>query len=398
MSDQNNKLTLTVSALKAPANLAGVFELEPFQNNFVKNLVKTSGMPEEGALMKFEREKILFMKAISANKELEKCDRFTIYSAFIELAVSGLSLLDGETYIIPYGGKAQFQVGYKGRVNQMNTLPGIVHVNMPQVVYDCDEFDYELGEFPKVIKHKPHKRTKENLLTHVYIVVEREPTPSNPRAKDVYIMDRIEVLAIRDRYSQSYRNYVADCKKLNKEIGSTFKKSLERKDGSGSFDIWVEPPMWITSEEEAWKKTIVKRAYKWVPKTARLKALDAKIAANVDPETGEVESETIDYGILNEDGTTDHVNGSPRPDAPADQQKPAQETPAAQAPAKTRRGKKDADRPKETPTAAADIDAIAAGQEDEGAGDTQDVDHSEVNEEGKDKPGTPDLGNPLEGF
>lgn len=381
-----------MSALKEPANLSGVFELEPFQNNFVTNLVKTSGITEEGALMKFEREKILFMKAISANKELEKCDRFTIYSAFIELAVSGCSLLDGESYIIPYGGKAQFQVGYKGRVNQMNTLPGIVHVNMPQVVYDCDDFDYELGEFPKINKHKPGKRTKDNQLTHVYIVVEREPTPTNPRAKDVYIMDRIEVLAIRDRYSQSYKNYVADCQKLGKDIGSTFKKTITPRGGGNSFDVWVEPPMWITSEEEAWKKTIVKRAYKWAPKTARLKALDAKIAGNVDPETGEVTEEVIDYGIVGDDGTTQQVKGQAAQDKPENGQKPAQETPAAKAPAKTRAKKGEAEKPKETPSAAADINDIAAA--DPAADTTQDVGHTEVNED----EAPPDLGNPLSSF
>lgn len=383
MSEQSNKLTLTLSALRAPANLAEVFELAPFQNNFINNLVKTSGITPEGAQMKFEREKILFMKAIGANKELEKCERFTVYSAFIELAVSGLSLLDGESYIIPYKGKAQFQPGYKGRVNQMNTLPGIVHVSMPQVVYDVDDFDYELGEYPKIIKHKPKPRTKESLLSFVYLVVEREPIPSNPRAKDVFLMDRIEVLAIRDRYSQSYKNYVADCTKLNKKIGDSFKKHVE---ANGGFDVWVEPPMWVTSEEEAWKKTIVKRAYKWVPKTARMKALDAKIAANVDPETGEVDAQAIDYGIVNDDGTTQEIKSQT--------QEPAQAGNGSSAPpaeAKTRTKKDKATATKQEPSAAGDIDAIAgAGSEEI---NTQDVDHSEVNGENK-----PSLGNPLESF
>jgi len=390
MSDQQNKpLALTVSALNSAANLAAVFDLVPFQNNFVNNLVKTSGVTEEGAIMKFEREKILFMKAIAANKELEQCERFSIYSAFIELAVSGQSLLDGESYIIPYGKKAQFQVGYKGRINQMNTLPGIVHVAMPQVVYDCDVFDYEFGEEPRILKHKPKKdRPKDAILTHVYLIIEREPTPSSPKAKDVYLMDREEVLAIRDRYSQPYRHYIADCKKLNKEIGSTFKKTITKRDG-GSFEMWVEPPMWVSNETEAWKKTIVKRAYKWVPKTARMKALDARIAQNVDPETGEVPEELIDYGIVNGDGTTEHVKGSSSPASnPADnppikEQEPAQEAPKEKAPTKTSTKKKEPEKAKETPSAAADIDDIAGA-------DTHDVGHTEVTDE--------DLGNPLESF
>ena len=396
MSEQNNKLALTLSALNTPANLAGVFELEPFQNNFVNNLVKTSGISQELALMKFEREKILFMKAISGNKDLEKCERFSVYSAFIELAVSGQSLLDGEAYIIPYGKKAQFQVGYKGRINQMNTLPGIVHVAMPQVVYDVDDFDYVLGEEPRILKHKPVKvRPKEAVLTHVYLIIERDPTHSSPKAKDVYLMDREEVLGIRDRYSQSYRMYIADCKKLNKEIGSTFKKHIG--EASAGFDVWVEPPMWIANETEAWKKTVVKRAYKWVPKTPRMKALDAKIAANVDPETGEVDGQQIDYGLVNDDGTTQEVKAEPT-NTPATEQKPAQGASSPPAETKTRAKKEKATAPKQEPSAAADIEAIAgAGNENgnEEEANTQEADHVEVNGENNKKP---DLGNPLESF
>lgn len=355
-----NALALTGAMLNAPARLADVFELEPLQKNWVGNRVKTTGEPEEKAAMIFEREKLLFLKAVSTNKQLEKCDRFSIYSAFIELAVSGVSLNDGEAYIIPYGQKATFQIGYKGRVNQIQSLPGIQYVQMPQVVYDVDDFDYTLGERPRILKHKPGKRTDDSIITHVYMVIERDPSRTGSPIFDTYVMTRDEVLAIRDRYSQSYKQYLADCKELKKEIGSTFTKRVTLKDGR-SWDQTVEPPMWITAEAEAFKKTIVKRAYKWVPKTARMKALDARIESNPDPETGEATEEVhdIDYGIhddsehpaaTDQSGTEPEVTPSAEPD-------PSETKTKRQAKRKGARLE---------PSAAEDIDDIAGADTSEG--------------------------------
>jgi phage RecT family recombinase len=300
----SNALILTQQALASPKDLKGVFELEPFKNNFTRNLVKTTqGMNQEKAELIFEREKILFMKAISANKALEQCDRFSIYSAFIELAVSGVSLNEGESYIIPYGKKAGFQVGYKGRVKQMQEIPAFSYVNMPQVVYTRDEFDYVLGEEPKVLKHRPQRKREEgDELEFVYMVIERHNAPSK-----TYIMTREQVLNIRDHYSQPYIQYMAECIKQGKKPGEKLTKQMTGQ--NGPYTIYIDPPMWITSPEEAWKKTICKRAYKWVPKTAKMKALDAKIAGNQDPEDGLTEEEAfeIDYGIQNNDGTTTEV-------------------------------------------------------------------------------------------
>jgi phage RecT family recombinase len=370
----SNLITLTTSALAAPKDLKGVFELEPFKNNFVRNLVKTSGKTEEAAEMTFEREKILFMKAIQSNKALEKCDRFTIYSAFIELAVSGVSLNEGESYIIPYSSKAQFQIGYKGRVKQMQEIPGFQYVNMPQVVYTSDDFDYELGEEPKVLRHKPAKKKgPDDVIEFVYLVIEL----SNDRRK-TFIMDREQVLNIRDHYSTPYIQYVAEIERQGKKIGDKVVKRMKGRDGGADWDLTIEPPMWVTSEEESFKKTIVKRAYKWVPKTPKLRALDAKIAGNQDPEDGVQAEEAfnIDYGIQNEDGTTQEIKA----DAPA-KTKPAATKSKATAPA--------------PPVNDAAKDLADMQSANTSADQTQDVDHTEVNEPEPEAQGEklPDLGN-----
>ena len=287
-----NELMLTMKALEEPKDLKGVFDLAPFRANFVTNYLKTTGRPD-GAVI-FEREKILFMKAIAENPKLQQCTRFSIYSAFIELAASGSTLNEGCSYILPYGNAAQFQIGYKGRLEQINSIPGIDLVPEPQIVYTGDDFEYELGNEPKIIKHKPKKaseRPADAVIEYVYLVL----TMHNGKHR-LTIMDRATVLARRDRYSKSY-NYWKSKGGEHDERGKVTKDAI----GSGSNGNYkIDPPFWVTNPEKAFKKTVVKEAYAFLPKTPRMKALDERIQYNLDPETGEM-SEGIDLGIKTND-------------------------------------------------------------------------------------------------
>lgn len=272
----SNALQLTRAALTTPTDLKGMFEVEAFRHNFMSNYEKTTG--QKNGSMIFERERILFMKAIAENKKLEQCDRFTIYAAFIELAVSGLTLNEGICYIIPYKDRAQMQIGWRGRLEQISQMPEINYVPEPQVVLTnelCD-FDYELGETPRIVKHKPAKDrtiTKENRIEYVYLILDTK------FGKRTFLMSRQEVLQIRDTYSIGYKQYMS--------------KGGKWPDGNP-----MEPPFWLTNEAEAFKKTLVKRAYKYLPKTPRMKAIDEKIKTYIDHEDGtSEETHDIDYGL-----------------------------------------------------------------------------------------------------
>jgi recombinational DNA repair protein RecT len=302
----SNKLALTRQALESPAQLSEVFELEAFRNNFILNYLKTTG--KDNGEMVFEREKILFMKAVTDNPQLQKCDRFSIYSSMVELGASGMTLNEGIAGIIPYGGKAQFQIFWKGRLEQMSQMPEINFVNPPQVVYQLDEFEYELGEVVRIIKHKPSKDPdrEKSLITHVYVILD------TIYGKKHYLMTRGEVLKIRDNYSQGYKSYLAECKKQGVEPGNRVIKKMKGKDGRGDWELPLDPPFWVTSEDEAFKKTLIKRVYKSLPKTPRLKALDAKLAGHYDKEDGTIEeTHDIDYGI--EDETQETAQAAPAP-------------------------------------------------------------------------------------
>lgn len=320
-------LTLTIAKLQEPKDLRGLFELEEFKGNFVSNRVKTTGATDSQAAMVWEREKVLFMKAVEANKKLAECERFSLYTAFIELGVAGdVSLNDGEAYIIPYGKKAQFQVGYKGRINQMNHLPGVEHVGLPQIVWDCDEFQIEYGEEPRIIKHVPTiPRPAGAKRLAVYMVINMEPTSASRNVRKVFVMLEDEVHQIRDTYSKSYKEYVAKCRETNTPVGQPI--TLQGQWGPYTLEV----PMWVANPDESWRKTIVKRAYKWIPKTQRLKALDAKIASNYDPEDDTGGDDIIDYGIGQADGSFQTVTKEEQPKRKATKVK-ADTTPTPSAP------------------------------------------------------------------
>lgn len=279
----SDKLQLTMTALNGAKDLREMFEMPAVRANAILNLVKTRGKNEKDAALHYEREKILFFKALQANKKLEACDRFTIYSSWIELHASGLSLNDGESYIIPYGKVAQFQIGWKGRLSQMGLIPEIINIPPPQVVYENDIFEYELGENPRIIKHIPAK-ANQGQLAFVYLLIEKKS------GKELHIMNRTEVLAIRDQYSKTYGAYITECTAANVKVGMPVPKT-------GQYGPYtIDPPMWVTAEPEAWKKTLVKRAYKSQQnKTARMKALDERIK-DADEET----THDIEYGVVND--------------------------------------------------------------------------------------------------
>lgn len=258
---QQKPMALTIQALNNSPTVTGILEMEQVKNNWVSSYKKVTG--KDDGETKFEAERILFLQATAA-KNFKDCDKFSLYSAFIELAISGLTLRDGISYLVPYGKKVQFMPGWKGRLEQIMEMPDVVYAHEPQIVREGDVFEYELGMSPRVTKHVP---VGTGPITHVYFVIDFT------HGSRVYFMKASEVENIRDRRSSSYKYYMADCQRFNKTPGETFQKNV------GTYDITVEPPMWITDEAQAFKKTIVKRVYNTLPKLAKHKYIDDNIEA-----------------------------------------------------------------------------------------------------------------------
>lgn len=270
-----SNLILTKKIINEAKTTSDLFEIEAFKNSFISNYHKTTD--KQNGEMVYERERVLFLEMVVQNPKLDQCDNFSKYRALIQLGASGLSLNDGQCYIIPKGSKASFQIGWKGRLYQIGMLENVLFVNPAQVVYQGDDFDLELGESPKIIKHKPcarHERQKDEsgrfVIDYVYLYI------TFSHGKELYMMDRDEVLNIRDRRSDSYKFWSRNNGVFN---GRT-----------------LDEPMWVSDEPQAFRKTLVKRAWGQLLHSGKvsgnIKALHEEIKDNPDPE-----EPNLDYGL-----------------------------------------------------------------------------------------------------
>lgn len=131
---------------------------EPSKAGTFQQLLKSMEGEIKKALPKHitpERMMRVALSAFSRNEKLQKCDPMSIISGIITSSQLGLEIDTplGQAYLVPYGQQAQFIIGYKGlidlayRTGQYKMIGGYV-------VYENDEFEYELGLNQKLF-HKP---------------------------------------------------------------------------------------------------------------------------------------------------------------------------------------------------------------------------------------------------
>lgn len=94
--------------------------------------------------------------------KLLECDRQSLFNAAMSAAVLGLEVdgVTGQAYLIPFKGKAQLVVGYKG-YNTIAARSGITISGA--VVRDGDLFEYELGS-NAFVKHVPTLNNKGRIV------------------------------------------------------------------------------------------------------------------------------------------------------------------------------------------------------------------------------------------
>ncbi|HOA32069.1 MAG TPA: recombinase RecT, partial [Clostridia bacterium] len=172
----------------------------------------------------------MVLTALSTDKKLELCTPQSFLGAMMTAAQLGLEPNTplGQAYLIPYKNKGvlecQFQIGYKGLID-LAYRSGEVEIIQAQVVYENDEFDYELGLDPK-LKHKPAKENRGNPIYYYAIF----KTKSGGYGFEVMSIHDIKVHA--KKYSQSYSS---------------------------------EYSPWQKNFDEMAKKTVLKRVLKYAP-------------------------------------------------------------------------------------------------------------------------------------
>lgn len=180
---------------------------------------------DEKQAMKFFSSMI---SAVQKTPELLKCDSTSVINSFMTMAQMQLmpSDVSGEAYVLPYNGKAQFQLGYQGLVTLFYRA-GIRSIHA-DIVRENDKFTYKNG----VIEHEPDVFSDDR-----------------GKAKGAYVIITTQQGGIIHK--------VMSVKEI-RSIGEKFSKSFKSQ-----YSPWNEkndPELWM------WKKTVLKQAAKLVPK------------------------------------------------------------------------------------------------------------------------------------
>ena len=231
------------------------------------------------AVLTPERFTRMVLSAVSANKDLAACETKSFLAAMMQAAQLGLEPNTplGQAYIIPYRDnksgtlRAQFQLGYKGMID-LAYRSDQVSVIDAQVVYENDEFDYELGLEPK-LKHKPALSNRGKAILYYAMF----------RTKDGGYGFQV----------MSYDDVVTHARKYSKAFTSG---------------------PWSNNFDEMAKKTVLKKVLKYAPlKSDFLRGLtaDETVKSTLDPEMFDVPNE-VDYADYVEvDQTTGEVLSTP---------------------------------------------------------------------------------------
>jgi len=220
---------ITAIATKQPTDIAGLL-------NFNREAL-LQALPKKVKLDRFLR---VAMNAINRNPDLQKCSATSLYGAIMQSAQFGLEVgLMNQAHLVPYWNsekrcfEAQFQIGYLG-LRDMAEWYGDVEDGDAQVVYEKDEFDYELGDSPS-IHHKPSKEQSRGEPAFYYAWAK----PKNGKIK-VAVMSYTEVEEHRDRFV--------------------------RKTKSGEFS-----PAWTKTFDAMGIKTVMRKCYKLVARSPQLR-------------------------------------------------------------------------------------------------------------------------------
>lgn len=154
-------------------------QLQPLTPHFAQVLPKTLPV-----------ERLIRTIMISAQRlpKLLECDRQSLFNAAMSAACLGLEVdgVTGQAYLIPFKGRAQLVVGYKG-YNTLAARSGITITGA--VVREGDEFDYQLGS-AAYVRHKP--KGSKGKITHAWACAQ-----SMARPAVVQVLDYDELLAVR---------------------------------------------------------------------------------------------------------------------------------------------------------------------------------------------------------
>lgn len=199
------------------------------------------------------RQEISFaLQTINKNPQLQKCTRESFLQAVLNISNIGLSLNPAakEAYLIPRWNSATKQMdatlepGYIGLVKLLTDAGSITSI-LCQLVYQNDSFEMDLANNLNPVKHKPElTRTKRGNISGCYALA-----TLLDKTRQVEYMCVDEINEIRER-SETYKAF---------------------KEGK------IKSCTWETDWGEMARKTVIKRIYKYLPRTEKMLQVDEAI-------------------------------------------------------------------------------------------------------------------------
>lgn len=171
--------------------------------------------------------------------QLAKCHPQSVCSAIIVASQLGLEIgVTGDGWLIPYKDECQFIPGYQGLIKLAHNSGFVADIEA-HIVYAKDHFEIEFGSEKRVI-HRPHVDGDRGEMRLVYGLAWLRGH-DKPHFD---FMSREQVYAIRNR-SSGYRSAT--------KYGRTD-------------NPWIDPEY----EPEMWRKTMLRRLSKQIPKSAAM--------------------------------------------------------------------------------------------------------------------------------
>ena len=97
------------------------------------------------------------------NKALQICTKESIANSLLDMVLQGLSVSKKQGYFIVYGNKLMFQRSYFGTIALAKRAGGMVSEPVANVIYDGDDFQYEIDPKTAKVSIIKHSQKLENI-------------------------------------------------------------------------------------------------------------------------------------------------------------------------------------------------------------------------------------------
>ena len=234
------------------------------------------------------------LTAINSNPKLAECSQESLLAAIMNSAQLGLEFNTplGEAYLIPYGNKVNFQLGYKGLLKLAYNTGQFKRITAREVRENEDfDFDYGTGE----ISHRPCLTGDSGDVIGYYAIYQ-----TKDGGQDIFYFSKADAERYGRTFSQSYNsgpwktNFDAMAKK------SALIQVLKYAPKAIESQALVQATNFDNANFSGSKKT-VDNHYDYEVDYEVLEEEEKEAPANVDKETGEIIDVDKQSGFFDDD-------------------------------------------------------------------------------------------------